>query len=386
MRYLARASHLVLAVSLVSCDSATGPGDNDPFAAALGRLGVGAFASCGVRGGAAYCWGEGVSGQLGNGITETSLVPVAVSGGQSFSSVSGGMNHSCGLTSARQAFCWGSNESGQLGNGTTTNSSTPVAVAGGLSFSTISAGFAFTCALTVGGAAYCWGEAGLGNSTTTNSSVPVAVAGGHQFTSISAADGDEGYSACALAVGGSAYCWGDNWAGQLGDGGASGSGSLEPVAVTGGHTFQSIGVSDAHACGLTTAGEVYCWGWNHQYQLGDGTTTNRSTPVKVGGGLSFAALFVGEYTNCGVSEPGAAFCWGDNRSGQLGTGTAGGNNITPTAVAGGHSFATIGLGWNYTCGITMAGQALCWGRNDRGQLGNGTTTDSSVPIPVTGWN
>ena len=140
-----------------------------------------------VSGVSVSCFGNNGSGQVGNGTTTNSAVPVLVANAFNFASVSAGGSHACGLSPYGIAFCWGNNSSEQLGNGTTTNSATPVAVAGSLDFAMVSAGGSHTCGVTSyrggiapGGAAYCWGDntyGQLGNSWTTSSSVPVNVAG-----------------------------------------------------------------------------------------------------------------------------------------------------------------------------------------------------------------
>ncbi|OLC70617.1 MAG: hypothetical protein AUH78_20435 [Gemmatimonadetes bacterium 13_1_40CM_4_69_8] len=143
--------------------------------------------SCGVAmGGAAYCWGDGGYGQLGNGSQNNSLVPVPVVGGLAFTSLSARQLHTCGIAADNRAYCWGWNPDGQLGNGSTSwngapGSTTPVRVSGGLFFTSISAGGDHTCAVAPGGAAYCWGAGSrgqLGNGATQLLTVPVPVAGG----------------------------------------------------------------------------------------------------------------------------------------------------------------------------------------------------------------
>ncbi|HEY2848937.1 MAG TPA: Ig-like domain-containing protein, partial [Gemmatimonadaceae bacterium] len=136
--------------------------------------------NCGLTtsGSAAYCWGDNLSGELGDGTTAHRATPVAVTGGQTFTSISAGEDHTCGLTAAGVAWCWGNNQSGQLGNGQTVNSPSPVAVSGAITFASISAGFQNTCGVSGAGAVYCWGDntrGQLGNGTLTASATPVAV-------------------------------------------------------------------------------------------------------------------------------------------------------------------------------------------------------------------
>ena len=231
-------------------------------------------------------------------------------------------SNACGLTPSGAAFCWGANGAGQLGDGTTTSRATPVAVTGGHTFTSISVGQAGSCALTAAGAAFCWGtnldgELGAGTISPAQST-PVQVTGGQAFTAISSG----ARHSCALVAGGAAYCWGGNFAAQLGNGTTSGPPSTAPVAVTGGLTFAKISAGFVHTCGLTAAGALYCWGSNAAGQLGDGTATDRSTPVPVAGGLTFAGVSAGFIHTCAWTAAGASYCWGANVYGALGIGTS----------------------------------------------------------------
>jgi alpha-tubulin suppressor-like RCC1 family protein len=245
---------------------------------------TGAFHSCALtRGGAVLCWGENVSGELGNGTTMNSSTPVAVSGLSAAAvAVAAGRGHTCALTRAGAVQCWGDNQFGQLGNGTTHGSPAPVAVTG-LSGEAIAiaAGAFHTCALLRGGTLQCWGEnhsGELGDGTTTNAAAPVApsglspgviaVAGGHSDT-------------CALASSGTLQCWGDNEFGQLGNG-KTGTRSRQPVTVAQlSGPVVAIAVGAFHSCALSLAGTVQCWGENTSGALGNGSTTNSGSPVTV---------------------------------------------------------------------------------------------------------
>ncbi len=331
-----------------------------------------------------WCWGRNDVGQLGDGTTTQSSFPVAVVNGLVFNSISAGAYHTCGLDPSGAAWCWGGNSVGELGNGTTTQSSFPVKVVNGHVFTSISVGSFHSCGIEdTTGKAWCWGGntyGELGDGTTTQSSSPVAVVNGHVFTSI-----DAGWEyTCGLDPSGTAWCWGGNGNGQLGDGTIVQNSS--PVAVTGGIDFKSIASGGYYACGLDTAGAAWCWGGNTYGELGDGTTIEKHSPVEVlnsdGSNFLATSIATGGYHTCGLDTAGAAWCWGRNTNGQLGNGTTDTPKTSPVEVIDGHVFTSISAGGWYTCGIDISQAAWCWGGNTYGELGDGTTNNSSFPVAV----
>jgi alpha-tubulin suppressor-like RCC1 family protein len=364
--------------------------------------------TCGLTpSGVAYCWGDNSSGQLGNGTTTNSATPVPVSGALIFVSVSNGGNHTCGATpggpAGGAAYCWGDNSSGQLGDGTMTNTATPVPVAGGRSFLTVSAGGRHTCG--VSGPVACWGDNSsgqLGNGTLTNSSVPVFALLPNGLQPVETVSAGNNHTCAIERRGGFAgilfvFCWGDNSSGQLGNG--TMTNSATPVSVS---TSQAglLSAGTLYSCALGFPSAASCWGNNGAGQLGNGTTVNSATPVPVSGALIFPSVSTGALHACGPvnsSVNGTAFsyayCWGDNSSGQLGNGTTT-NSAMPIVVAGGLNFAVVSAGGRHTCGVigiasnlrspTAAGAVYCWGDNTFGQLGNGWTTSTPVPVNVAG--
>lgn len=306
------------------------------------------FSTCGVTtDGEAYCWGNGNSGVLGNGSEADKISPTAVAGKYHFKTISTGTMandaHSCGVLASGEALCWGSDQSSKLGDGPGSRdvcgggapcALVPVEVAGGISFQAISAGGFHTCGLDSGGYAYCWGSSGygqLGNGTRTSSPVPVPVSGGHQFIGISSGYGH----VCALEADGDLYCWGRNRFGETGTAGNSGCPFPEycwttPQLVQG-FRFTSVRTAGSHTCGLTTEGDLVCWGYNESGQLGDGTTDHRVTPAPVLSEFSFVDFGVGHQQSCALAANHMLYCWGQNRYGQLGDGTFD-NHLLPEAV------------------------------------------------------
>jgi alpha-tubulin suppressor-like RCC1 family protein len=271
-----------------------------------------------------------------------SNTPMLVSSGLTFATVTAEGSHTCGVTTGGKAYCWGDNSYGETGNNSPDSSiTTPVPVSGGLVFSQLSAGYRHTCGVATSGVAFCWGAnftGQLGNDNTTNSPIPVIVSGGLKFVSVSG-----GFDhTCGVTTGGAAYCWGLNIASELGDGTTTGPQqcssepcSTTPSAVASGLTFASVsaGAGGFHSCGLTPSGSAYCWGDNARGELGNGTTTSSATPVAVAGGLTFREVSAGYRHTCGVTKEDVAYCWGDNYSGNLGTGTQN-DALSPTPVLG----------------------------------------------------
>ena len=319
-----------------------------------------------------------------------------VGGGLAFVSLSAGGGSACGLIMGGAGYCWGAG-SDQV------DSYVPIPLSGGFSFIAISVATWDTCGLTIGGTAMCWGasdlasvdpslccilgQLGLGPGAPSQPGVPVVEG---QFVALTASD----VHTCGLTQTGVAYCWGWNGDGELGNGSTVDS-SLVPVAVSGGLVFTSLSARGRHTCGLTPTGAAYCWGNNFDGALGVGTVTGpqvcgpahdgvacSQTPVAVTGGLRFATISAGSNHTCGVTPAGAAYCWGANTSGQVGSGSTMDSVVSPVAVSTSLQFAMVSAGFAHTCGVTTEDRAYCWGDNGGGQLGDSLTTVDSSRVPV----
>jgi alpha-tubulin suppressor-like RCC1 family protein len=355
-------------------------------------IAAGAYHTCAVsRAGAVQCWGENAHGALGNGKTANSSTPVAVSGLSSgVVAIAAGQGHTCALTSAGAVQCWGDNEFGQLGNGSHNAASrTPVPISRlSNGVVAIAAGAYHTCALTHAGAVQCWGENAhgeLGNGTNTISSTPLSVSGLSNGV-VAIAAGQSHTCALASARAGGLQCWGDNEFGQLGNGRHNAI-SRTPVAVTQlSNGIVEVAAGAFHTCALTSVGVVQCWGENAHGELGNGTNTISSTPLSVSGLSSgVVAVAAGRSHTCVLTNAGAMQCWGDNEFGQLGNGRQDTISRTPVAVSRLPSgVVAVAAGDFHTCALTSAGATQCWGENTYGELGNGTNTNSSTPVAVSG--
>ena len=337
--------------------------------------------------GGVKCWGMNYYGELGDGTTTERHKPVNVIGlGGGVSTISAGWAHTCALMQTGGVMCWGYNDRGQLGDGTTINRYAPVAVTGLASgVSAISARGGYTCALLQTGEVKCWGNnysGQLGDGTTTNKYTPVAVVGlPSGVSAISAGDS----STCALMQTGGVKCWGNNSLGQLGDGTTINKNT--PVDVIGlGSSVSAISVGREHTCALMQAGGVMCWGGNFNGEIGDGTTTAKYTPVAVTGLASgIVSISLGDRNTCALTQSGAVKCWGLNDLGQLGDGTSI-DKHTPVNVFGLTSgVSTISTGAWHTCALKPKGMIKCWGWNAYGQLGDGTTSNRLKPVSVIGF-
>ncbi|HXI34112.1 MAG TPA: Ig-like domain-containing protein [Gemmatimonadales bacterium] len=297
--------------------------------------------------------------------------------------VAGG-HHTCALTNGGATYCWGRDVYGQLGGGfvSVAPETAPILVTSTGPYSALAAGESHTCALAGNGAAFCWGDnAGsqLGSSGGPAANpVPGAVTGGHAFGALTAGD----RHTCGSGTDSLTYCWGANDSGQLGDS-VPGSGGPTPMPVATRRRYVSLAAGGVHTCGVS-AGVVYCWGGNASGELGDSTDSTRRSPVAVHNPGDWLDVTAGTSHTCGRLLDRSALCWGKNDHGQLGTGQADSLTRVPVAVTGGKSWIMLAAGGAHTCGIAADSLAYCWGANGSGQLGDSSFTDRPAPVAVYG--
>ncbi|HTK39921.1 MAG TPA: hypothetical protein VL362_03600 [Patescibacteria group bacterium] len=401
--------------------------------------------TCTIIASSPYCWGTNAYGQLGNGTTTDSLQPVSVVrssyasgiGNKKATAIASAGYFNCMIVETKEVYCWGHNDKGQLGQGNYSDSSVPVRVQGALAGKTIaSIGLTQTsaCALATTGNLYCWGDGTsgqLGNAASGATNIqpsPVLVAGPAKTTgggdiatlAVSSLSSGGAYASSICAIASSnLYCWGENGDGELGlgdhtdrnvptrvnSGGISGK-KLISVAIEGSPgSLITDDDGDAHTCALaytstTTDATVYCWGSNSNGQVGSGSTdyTTRvlsPTAITRTGALTNAMTISGVSTTAQASCARAyssgdqattrAYCWGARDGVGAGSSVAS-RNPSPIAsddglgiLTGNKVSALVGSG-ERQCAVVI-GRLYCWGVNDKGQIGDGTTqTPRTTPV------
>ncbi len=347
--------------------------------------------------GLAYCWGGYDS--------VVRSVPQPFADTVRWQALFPGWRWGCGVSAVGRTLCWGRNRSGQLGippDSATAHSLT--AVQGLPSLSTIAIGLDHACGLALSGELYCWGANGdgeLGHGTRALWEPPGPVAGRVRFFRVAAWSS----TSCALAVDGRLYCWGLDHSGVLGDSAdvcsearpateydgpmpAVGCSSVPRPVETALRFVEIVFNHHGQPCGLTSAGGVHCFEPREVRQ--GGSHVLRAAEYQLTGG-PFVSMTGGGHW-CGLAADSSAYCWGRNSDGELGVGTYDQAHYAPVAtpVVGGRRFRTVSAGSGHTCGLSTDAQVYCWGSNDNGELGDGTTRRSPIPVlvrfPVEGTN
>ena len=317
---------------------------------------------------------------------------------QTYSTLAAGYAHTCAILDDGSVSCWGYNSNGQLGDGTTTNRNTPTQTSSLGTDRTaiaITAGSDHTCAILDDGSVSCWGYNGygrLGDGTTTNRNTPTQTSSlgtdrtaWRNIKSIQVSerdydnDGilnifDQSYLTCSIGTYSSFL--------KLGVCTDASAGYYVPDSRN--HNSNKISTGTSHTCTILDDGSVSCWGDNSVGPIGDGTTTQRTTPTptsSLGTGRTAAEISGSSDHTCVLVDHGSVSCWGDNSDGQLGDGTTT-DRLTPTPTSSlgfGRTAVAIATGQYHTCAILDDGSVSCWGRNDNGRLGDGTTTDRLTP-------
>jgi alpha-tubulin suppressor-like RCC1 family protein len=355
---------------------------------AIVAISVGEAHACALQGGEVWCWGRNDMGQLGDDSFVDRKTPVRVVDLSGVAQIAAGRHHTCARLSDGSLRCWGQRQVGQLGDGaslvgtTLLNIPKPTYVANVDESSFVAAGSAHTCTITSGGTR-CFGSndfGELGDGRTQRSSVATAVLDVSESKELALGAAHS----CARDSAGGVSCWGQNDGGQLGALPAERCGSSEcarrALSVSMPGEAASIAAAANRTCAVLTDGQVACWG---QWMRGPDFF-----PELVPGLTDVAQIALGASHTCVRKTDNSVWCWGEGDRGQLGyivnapcPRGAGHCSLTPTRVL---DATSIALGGDSSCALMTDGAVRCWGRNDKGQLGDGSTVDSLTPVTVAG--
>ena len=353
-------------------------------------LSAGGVHTCAILdNGSVSCWGAYV---VGKGIT-TSIPTLISSFGANRTAVaiSSGYEYACAILDDGSVSCWGDNYAGQLGDGTTTRRYTPTPTSSlgpGRTAVAIGTGSYHTCVILDNGSVSCWGSnwvGQLGDGTTTDRHTPTLISGlGNGRTAVAISVDDS--TTCAILDNGLVSCWGSNSAGKLGDGTSTDRHTPTPTSSLGnGRTAVAISSTASSTCAILDNGLISCWGYGGQ--IGDGTTTNRHTPTptsSLGTGRTAVSISGGNLFYCALLDNGSVSCWGWSYFGMWGNQEPS-NQTSPILISSlgtGRTAVALASGMQHACAILDNGSVSCWGYNNVGQLGDGTTTNRHTPTLI----
>ncbi len=340
-----------------------------------------------------YCWGSGIIA----GSRVDLPYPAVVGRDHPFLALTAGAEHACALDRFAWVSCWGYGPNGALGN-TLDTSSVPWPVRTDMRFVAVSAGSERTCAVGQDGAVYCWGRF----------SVPTTAPGGRATLRATAIEGGVRFRAvavglthaCGIGVDNRVYCWGSNNYGERGGGPAGGPPTALPAPVLLAEerdtSFALISASVNQSCAVDRDGNGYCWGRNLFGEIGNGraseTDEPTTAPTSVAGDHRWRLIRSAGGVTCGLTVEGEAYCWGINLYPRTFGNAAApercdgppprGCSTRPMLISEGLRFRDLSVGRGHACAVTTGGKIYCWGDNDHGQLGNGSGEPAAEPTPV----
>jgi len=366
-----------------------------PIDGAWSEVTAGEAHTCGIRAGEAFCFGDNGDGELGGGGAGDAYAPQLVAEGTTWSEIAAGDRLTCGIAVGGALQCWGVDDDEVLGPAGDVLAPAPIGVAGlsGPTWEHIAVDRTHACATTTAGALWCWGrgdESQLGGGDTASHAareVPV-VAPATRWQDVGVGRG----FTCARDNAVGLFCWGRNDQNRVGDPQHLGSAIGAPFQVAGG--IAGLVVAEAHACAISSAdASLACWGWNLDNAVDErDADVGVAPPRAVQPGGDDATWLAADVSSdlqphsCGVTTAGDLFCWGAGDSGRLGTGDSL-DHATPTRVAMG-GWEAVATGGPMSCGLRDGGELWCWGRGAIGARGDGTQVDAPSPVRVgdrLGW-
>jgi alpha-tubulin suppressor-like RCC1 family protein len=348
-----------------------------------GQIATGEFHSCGIRANDSrvLCWGQNTYGQLGDSSNTQRNIPTLINDTSAYSQISAFYRYSCGIrANDSRVLCWGANGNGQLGDNTTTQRNFPALINDSSSYSLVSAGYYHSCGIRLNDSrVLCWGSNAngkLGDGFTTQRLVPTLINDSSSYSLVSA-----GYDhSCGIRANDSlVLCWGYNQYGRLGDG--STTTRYNPTLINDSSSYSLVSAGNQHSCGVhLNDSRVLCWGYNTNGRIGDNSTTHRYNPTLINDSSSYSLVSAGYDHSCGIRlNDSRVLCWGSNGNGQLGDNTTTQRNL-PTLINDFNEYSQIAAGYSFSCGLRSSDSlVLCWGYNSNAQLGDNSTTQRLIP-------
>ena len=360
-----------------------------------GSISAGWYSACGIRANDSrvVCWGYGAFGVLGDGSTTDNLIPNVTADASAYKSVSVGDSHACGIRqNDSRVLCWGRCSNDACGDGQTTiDRYTPYPMTDSSEYLMISASNYYTCGIRANDSrvlCWGWGDRGeMGDGISAAHTNPIATlttdTSGYKF--ITTGD-DSSTHSCGIRLNDSrVLCWGEGSDGQLGDGDNSSHNNPNPNITTDSSAYTSIALGYLHACGIrANDSKVLCWGNGYAGQLGDGIIASHEVgnPTLINDASPYLIITSGYDNTCGIRQSDKrVLCWGSGTEGEIGNG----NNVdvgTPTLTLDSSAYSSITGGFEYYCGIrTNDSRVLCWGWGDYGELGDSSTAVHNTLFP-----
>jgi len=340
------------------------------------NVSAGGLHSCGVRAnGKLYCWGSDLYDQIGDGVDDTpDHTPRRIGIFEDWNTVSAGYQHTCGIRHAGKLYCWGGDASGQLGDGgPNVGTNAPKQIGTFEDWATIDAGQDHTCGVRENGKLYCWGndnahQVGDGDNALP-ATTPRRIGTFEDWANVTSGQ----FHSCGVRSNGKLYCWGNDGAGQVGDGNDP-TYAKAPRRIGTFEDWANVSAGALHSCGVRSNGKLYCWGSDGNDQIGDGANaTVANAPRRIGSFEDWEIATTGRYHSCGIRHGGKLYCWGGDGSGQVGDGINFGPDpaTAPRRIGTFEDWANTDAGDSHTCGVRSNGKLYCWGWDDDGQVGDG---------------
>ncbi len=331
--------------------------------------------------GALYAWGYGESGNLGDGMQESRLMPSQSGPDTDWTTSDGGLFHTVALKLDHTLWAWGTNSFGQLGTGTPYSFS-PAQVGGDSNWLAVQAGEYHTVAIKTDGTLWTWGrnsygQLGLGDALIIKKPSPTQIGTDTGWTHIAA-----GESFCLAIKAGTLWAWGANSSGQLGDG--STTQRYAPVQIGGDSDWVMVAAGSYHGHAIKSNGSLWAWGHNADGQLGDGTIARKLAPVRIGADTDWTSISAGYWHTIALKINQTLWSWGRNDSGQLGDSTINTTIDTrkPRQVGSNATWVSIAAGNTHNLALRSDESLWTWGYNSDGQVGDGTKINRLSPTPI----